>query len=243
MHPLAGLADRTVSGAWAVPHRHHRLEIIMSAYRNLAIGAFATVAIVGCGAAAKSTPSTGSVPSSVPGSQANASTTIGSAVNPNAPEVKQIGDIPDNSKYVPYSPTTGLYSVTYPEGWSRTGDGEKVSFTDKFNAIEVSVVAKVAAPTVASVTTDDMKVLSTKTGHFTLGKVSAVTRTGGNAILATYEIDSAPNAVTGKSIRVAVERYEFWKNGKSAVVTLIGAVGADNVDPWRRVSDSFGWTK
>ncbi|MDT4904221.1 MAG: hypothetical protein QOH52_2237, partial [Pseudonocardiales bacterium] len=40
----------------------------------------------------------------------------------------------------------------------------------------------------------------------------------------------------------AVERYEFWKNGNEVVLTLAAPVGADNVDPWRKVTDSFAWT-
>ena len=39
----------------------------------------------------------------------------------------------------------------------------------------------------------------------------------------------------------AVERYEFWRGGTEAVVTLSGAAGSDNVDPWRLVTDSFTW--
>lgn len=99
------------------------------------------------------------------------------------------------------------------------------------------------APTVASVTAVDVPAIAAKSSNFTFGKVSTVNRKGGSAVLATYQLDSAPNAVTGKSVRVAVERYEFWKNSTSVVVTLIGAVGADNVDPWKVVTDSFGWTR
>jgi hypothetical protein len=165
------------------------------------------------------------------------------AVNPNSPEVNEIGDIPDDQVFVPYAAPSGLYTVSFPEGWSRTGDGDTVSFTDKLNAIQVAVVDKPEAPTPDSVTTDELPAISAKSTNFAAGNVSSVPRNGGDAILATYEIDSAPNTVTSKTIRVAVERYEFWKNGKSVVITLIGAVGADNVDPWRIVTDSFAWLK
>ncbi len=215
----------------------------MATFRVQAIGAMAAVAAVAFAGCAGSTQKTGSLPSGTATVSSVSSSTASGGVDPNAPEVKQIGDIPDNAKFVAYSPTNGMYSVTFPEGWSRTGDGDKVSFTDKLNAIEVSIVAKSSQPTIATITSDDLKVLAAHTGNFKLGEVTTVSLTGGSAIVAKYEIDSAPNSVTGKSIRVAVERYEFWKNGKSAVVTLIGAVGADNVDPWRKVTDSFRWTK
>ena len=64
----------------------------------------------------------------------------------------------------------------------------------------------------------------------------------GSAVLITYQADSAPNEVTGKVVADAVERYEFWDNGTTVVLTLSGPVGADNVDPWRTVTDSFRWT-
>jgi hypothetical protein len=39
----------------------------------------------------------------------------------------------------------------------------------------------------------------------------------------------------------AVERYEFWRAGHEVVLTLSAPVGSDNVDPWRKVTDSFAW--
>jgi hypothetical protein len=43
------------------------------------------------------------------------------------------------------------------------------------------------------------------------------------------------------AIRSASRRYEYWRGGTEAILTLAGPVGADNVDPWRIVSDSFRW--
>lgn len=74
-----------------------------------------------------------------------------------------------------------------------------------------------------------------------VGDVSTVKRAGGTAVLATYRADSAPDQVTGKSVRQDVQRYVFWRNGSQVVLTLSGAVGADNVDPWHIVTDSFRW--
>jgi hypothetical protein len=47
--------------------------------------------------------------------------------------------------------------------------------------------------------------------------------------------------VTGKVYTDVVERYEFFRNGTEAIVTLSGPSGADNVDPWRTVTNSFRW--
>jgi hypothetical protein len=77
---------------------------------------------------------------------------------------------------------------------------------------------------------------------FALREVTTVTRAGaGTAVLVRYRADGAPDPVTGKSVRDDVERYEFWRDGTEAVLALSGAQGADNVDPWKTVSDSFRW--
>ena len=47
---------------------------------------------------------------------------------------------------------------------------------------------------------------------------------------------------TGKVTAQSVERYEFFRNGRTVTLTLAGPVGADNVDPWRRITDSFAWS-
>jgi hypothetical protein len=38
-----------------------------------------------------------------------------------------------------------------------------------------------------------------------------------------------------------VERYVFVHKGTAVVLTLSGAKGADNVDPWKTVSNSLTW--
>lgn len=68
-----------------------------------------------------------------------------------------------------------------------------------------------------------------------------VQRAAGPAVLITYQAISAPDAVTGKSVTEAVERYEFWRGGQEVVLTLSAPQGADNVDPWRMITDSFRW--
>jgi hypothetical protein len=47
--------------------------------------------------------------------------------------------------------------------------------------------------------------------------------------------------VTGKAKTDAVERYLFVHKGKRVTLTLSGPKGADNVDPWRLVTDSLSW--
>jgi hypothetical protein len=167
-------------------------------------------------------------------------TTLSGAVDPNAPEVVEPGDIPDNQVFIPFASSDGLYTVKVPEGWARTETGGMVTFTDKYNSITLQSSAAAAAPTVASVTTDGLiDVASDPT--FTLTDIQPVTRKSGTGVLATYEIGSTPNPVTGKKALLAVERYVFFHHGTVVTMTLSGAKGADNVDPWRIVSDSLTW--
>jgi hypothetical protein len=161
-------------------------------------------------------------------------------VDPNAPEVVDPGDIPDNQVFVAFSSSDGSYSIKVPEGWARSEKNAVVTFTDKYNAVTVQSVAASAAPTVDSIRATGLQDVASDS-TFTLLDIVPVSRKGGDGVLATYEIGSAPNAVTGKKALLAVERYVFFHNGNEVVLTLSGAKGADNVDPWRIVSDSLAW--
>jgi hypothetical protein len=148
-------------------------------------------------------------------------TAAAKAADPSAPETSPAGDIPDNQAYVRYAPPGAGFTVKVPEGWSRTQSGGAVVFTDKLNSIALEH-AKPAAHA---------------------GRASTVQRTAGTAQKLTYLTKAQPNPVTGKAGTDAVERYVFTKGGNTAVLTLTGPKGADNVDPWRIVTDSVRWTR
>jgi hypothetical protein len=138
-------------------------------------------------------------------------------------EVNPAGDIPDNQAFVTYQAPGAPFSVKVPEGWSQTQKGGVVTFTDKLNSIELAWGhAPGAAPAGA--------------------KTSSVKRTAGQTQRVTYEAQSQPDAVTGKTRTDAVERYVFTRGSEHAILTLSGPKGADNVDPWRIVTDSLRWT-
>ena len=164
-----------------------------------------------------------------------------SAASKNAPEVNPAGDIPDNQVFVPYSPPGGRFTVKVPEGWGRTARAGTVSFTDKLNTISMETRPAPAAPTVASARQAELPAIQSASRRYQPGTVTQVRRTGGGVVLVTYKADAPADPVTGKVVHDAVERYEFWRGGTEAILTLAGPVGADNVDPWRTVSDSFRW--
>ena len=193
---------------------------------TVATAALATAAVL-AGCATRTTP-TGS---------ATRSSTVMSA----APESNPAGDIPDNQAFVPFTPPGGLFTVTVPEGWSRTTDGAATIFTDKSNTVRIETRARATAPNTQSVSVDELPAIASLTAGYRPGGVSAVQRKSGQVMLITYQGTSPPNPVTGKIGTDAIERYEFWRGGQEVILTLSGPVGADNVDPWRTITDSLQW--
>jgi hypothetical protein len=165
------------------------------------------------------------------------------SVNPNTPEVSPTGDIPDNQAYLVYSPPGSGYSVKIPEGWGRTATGATIAFTDKLNRIQLEQQAATAPPSPAQTRRTLIPRLAGTVTGFKLGTVSTVTRSAGRAVRVTYLARSPADPVTGKSHTDAVERYSFFHRRRSVVLTLSGPQGADNVDPWRIVTDSLRYTR
>jgi hypothetical protein len=188
----------------------------------------------GCSGNSASAPATGTQPVS-PTATSAASATAGTESPPP-------GDIPDTTVYIPYRATSGQYVLRVPQGWAQTVTAGAVSFTDKLNSITVTTV-RGTAPTLASARATEVPQLQGSVRRFALAGVSAVTRPAGSVVLIRYSAQSQPDAVTGKVYMDSVERYEFYRNGVETVVTLSGPAGADNVDPWRTVTDSFRWLR
>ncbi|MEU6658085.1 hypothetical protein [Streptomyces sp. NPDC046821] len=199
----------------------------------------AAVTVVGCsgGGSHAGAASTGSPVSSSSGGGG------GTQPNPAPTESNPPGDIPDNQVYVPFRPAGGFsgFTVKVPEGWARTEKGPATVFTDKLNTVRVTTATATAAPTAGSVTGTVVPQLRSQVAKFAQPKVSEVKRHSGRVVLLTYQGDSAKDPVTGKVVRDTFERYAFYRQGHEVDLTLSGPVNADNVDPWRIVSDSFTW--
>ena len=175
-------------------------------------------------------------------SSANTTTSAPAGVNPNAPEIVAPGDIPDTQVYVTLAGPGGRYSIKVPEGWSRTTVGNTATLTDHYNSVAATATRVATAPTASSVRTTEVPRLQREVPNFELVKVETVQRSAGPAVLISYRAGSARDPVTGKRVALDVERYEFWRNGTQVTLTLSGARGSDNVDPWKTVTDSFAWT-
>jgi hypothetical protein len=200
--------------------------------------AAAAASLVACGPGSTSSPAPSSPSTSATGQRTGGATPNTSGGAPQV-EVNPPGDIPDNQAFVPYHGPG--YSVSVPEGWARTSRVGAVVFSDKYNSLTVTTTDAASAPTPVTARSRELPAIRAAAKGFTPGAVSIVHRTAGSALLMTYHALSAVNPVTGKVANEAVERYEFWRSGHEVVLTLAAPVGSDNVDPWRKVTESFTW--
>lgn len=209
--------------------------------------ATAIAVVVAAGVAACSSPSAAPSGSTTGGGRTSSPSTsqsaaAGAAPKPAGTESNPPGDIPDTQAYVAFSVPGKPVSVKVPEGWARNLNGDITMFTDKLNGVQVRVTASTAALSQTSVRSTEVPSLQRVVPKFTLGAITTVRRAGQPVLLLTYQGDSAPNQVTGKVVRDAFERYIFVHGGLRLDLTLFAPTNADNVDPWRLVSDSVRWT-
>lgn len=204
------------------------------------------LALAGCSGGSSPAATPTALSSTTPGattSPTNTNTNTTPAVHPSAPatEFNPPGDIPDNQVFVDYKLPGSPVTIKVPEAWPRSVKGGVATFTDHYNSIALQVLPAAQRPTVGSARSVELPALRSQVAKFGLQGVSETQRSAGAVVLAKYLLDSAPNPVTGKVVRDIAERYEFWKAGQEAVLTLTGPQGADNVDPWKLVSDSLHW--
>jgi len=156
------------------------------------------------------------------------------------PEKNPPGDIPDSQVFVKFQSPLG-FSMQTPEGWSRTERKNGVLFADKFNSIDVDINSAGTAPSVPSVKSEQALVLVKMGRAIKIKTIKSVNLPAGPAILIDFESNSAPNQVTNKQLRLESNRYLLFRNGKLATLELAAPKGADNVDQWKLIAQSFRW--
>lgn len=218
---------------------------------RLGLPAAALVTLVTVGACASTTPSA-STPA--PPSTASATAATGgsatqppsSAASSGAPQTKEsspTGDIPDNQAFVAYTPAKAGFTVKVPEGWARTDLAEGASFSDRLNGIVVQSRPATKPATAADVQQQPKPGVETSLSNYRLSSAKDVKIPAGPAVQAMYTASAPPDQVTGKTVQDEVLVYTISGPGKQAVLALVAPKGADNVDPWKIVSDSFRWTR
>lgn len=163
---------------------------------------------------------------------------------PVEPEHNPPGDIPDTQVFITYANEPGMYSIKAPEGWARTETGGDVKFVDKFDGEQVAVSQASAEPTVESIKAEQVSALE-KTGRaVNVTDVQSKQMPDGlTAICVKFTSNSEPDPVTNKQVRLENETYYYYAPGMLAALTLWAPQGADNVDQWKLISESFAWTK
>ncbi|GBE00108.1 hypothetical protein BMS3Abin07_02155 [bacterium BMS3Abin07] len=163
------------------------------------------------------------------------------AEQPVAPEKNPTGDIPDTQAFVKYSSSQGGYELEVPEGWARTTNGMDVTFTYKLDGLSVKVTNTTKPPSAQSIRTNEVKQLKRTGRAVVIKSIKDIKLAGGPIVRMVYESNSEPNPVTTKQVRLKKDTYFYYKNGKLAELGLWAPIGADNVDQWNRISNSFSW--
>jgi hypothetical protein len=143
------------------------------------------------------------------------------------------GDIPDNQVFLVFRDAAAGYSIKVPEGWAQRKSGARMIFRDKNNIVRI-VASQGAPPTLAAVQAE-------LTGLPGARHPQRINVSGAPAVKAVYSTESGANAVTGKRVKLVVDRYYLWSSGRRAVVDLATPVGVDNVDAYRLMIESFRW--
>ncbi len=215
---------------WPLRPAHRRRAPI-----GLGVATALAVALGACGSGgATATPS----PTS-PGGGGPTVTGAGSSAGTAAPvESSPPGDIPDTVAYVAWTSPDAATRFVHPEGWAQAAAIGGVTFSDKLNSVTVTSMPG-PAPTLADVTAQVTPILGGPGRATKVVKTEAATLPAGPAVKITWQVNSVPDAVTGKIFRDEVITYLVGSAGRLVRMDLSGAIGSDNVDPYRKMSDSL----
>ncbi|MGZ4229950.1 MAG: hypothetical protein ACXVVQ_00805 [Solirubrobacteraceae bacterium] len=198
-------------------------------------------ALAGCGGASHSAPAGGAASgrgatqgATTAGSGAGAAGALSADARSAA-----TGDIPDNQVFLTFTARSAPFTIKYPEGWTQSGTKGTITFRDKNNLVRV-LLESGAAPTTASVS-GQLAALKRASPTLTFTAPRAVALRAGGAIRARYTTVTPPNPVTGRRVKLVVDRYELARGGRVAIVDLGTPVGVDNVDAYRMMIESFRW--
>lgn len=193
----------------------------------------------GCGKTTGSSNSSTSV--SQPASNVSSQTAGSGSEKAVAPEKNPAGDIPDTQAFVKYASSDGGYELQVPEGWARTTGASSAQFVDKFDGVKVDL-SSVSYTLSANAINQNVIPNLIKNGRaVSVSGVKVVKLKGGSAVEVSFTSNSDPDSVTNKQVRLEDKSYYFINNGKMAALTVWAPQGADNVDQWNFISNSFKW--
>lgn len=158
-----------------------------------------------------------------------------------APEINPPGDIPDDQVFIAYKSPEG-FSMKVPEGWARSDTAAGAIFADKYGQIDLATSAVKKAPTEASIKSGEVATLKADGHAVDVKTVRTLKLPAGDTVAVDYLSNSEVNPVTGRKIRLENRRLYFVHGGKEVALTLSAPAGADNVDQWKMMAESFRWT-
>ncbi len=157
-----------------------------------------------------------------------------------APEKNPPGDIPDTQVFVDYASPAG-FTIKVPEGWARSALADGVSFIDKLDGVVITTGVAQNPPTLANVKANYISDMAKIRRALKAESVTSVKLPSGPAVRIVYSANSEPNAVTNKQVRLEGNRYLLYKSGKLVALDFYAPLGADNIDQWQLMSESFTW--
>jgi hypothetical protein len=201
----------------------------------------AVVLLAGCGGSSQGSHTTSAKTAVTSSSTQPAGGSSGQASAALAADARSAatGDIPDTQVFLVFTNKAAGYSIKYPEGWTQVGSGGAVTFRDKNNLVRVTVTSG-STPTPVSVAAQ-LNALKMSNPTLSFEPPQAVTIGSSSGVKAVYSTESAPDPVTGKRVKLIVDRYELARGGRVATVDLGTPEGVDNVDAYRIMIQSFRW--
>jgi hypothetical protein len=160
---------------------------------------------------------------------------------PVTPEKNPPGDIPDNQIFVTYISSQGGYELEVPEGWARTENGRDVTFIYKLDGVSVSTTNTTQHPTSNDIRNNQAEQIKKTGGAVVINSIKDIQILKSPAVHMVYESNSDLDPVTNKRVRLENDVYYFYKNGSLVELRLWAPLGADNIDQWKRISNSFKW--
>jgi hypothetical protein len=149
------------------------------------------------------------------------------------------GDIPDNQVFLTFRDPRSGYALRYPEGWAQRGIPGGVTFVAKNNVIRLTL-SRGVPPTPASMLAELSRERRAQP-TLSYSSPASITIAGAMVVKVSYATLSPPNPVTGKRVRLLVDRYVFAQAGRVATLDLGTPGGVDNVDAYRMIASSFHW--
>jgi hypothetical protein len=123
---------------------------------------------------------------------AQGATPLPARENPLKPEKNPPGDIPDNQAFIDYQ-SPFRFTIKVPEGWARREASDSVTFSDKYNTIELTAAQRAESIDLSGVKQKEIADLERAGKAVRISSIKATSLPSGSAIVVSYGSNSEPN--------------------------------------------------